>query len=168
MNNRFSLAAALSILTLLLGLSGCATQTPSPHSGFQMINDQDHQAIQDVLDNYTRSVSTGDQALFESQLLDEKIPFYGLGLKLTPAFKPSLDSVQDYARFRQGVFLSGKQYKQRFFDVTIQQDGDLAQASLTFETTVVESGNSVQGWKILQLLKVAGHWKIASEFWTVH
>ena len=168
--NRLSCRQALHPLAaaLVLGLSGCATGISSHDGKASMTNDADDQAIRQVLDNYTQSVSSGNQALFESQLLDEKIPFFGLGGTLDPDFKPGLASVQDYASFRKGVFESGTKFKQRFFNVKIEHDGDLAQASLNFETIRTESGDGGQGWKTLQLLKVAGHWKIVSEFYTVY
>ena len=158
-----ALAAALA-----LSLSACAAPVSSHGGNPGMTNDADDQAIRQVLDNYTRSVSSGDQRLFESQLLDERIPFFGLGGRLKPDFVSSLESVQDYAAFRKGVFESGTKFSQRFFDIRIERDGDLAMASLKFETIETASGDGGQGWKTLQLLKVAGHWKIVSEFYTVY
>ena len=126
------------------------------------------QAIRQVLDNYTSSVTNGDRALFESQLLDTAIPFFGVRGQLPDDFAPCLESVQNYAGFRQGVFDSGTKFKQKFFDVAIRSDGDLAQVSLNFKTLRVEANQGGAGWKILHLLRVGGDWKIASEFYTVH
>ena len=60
---------------------------------------------------------------------------------------------------------SGKRYKQRFSNVKIEQVGLLAQVSLDYETALQEEDFSGKGWKVLHLLKVGGHWKIASEFY---
>jgi hypothetical protein len=76
----------------LPSLNGKTDHIPSKES---------QQQIQEVLDNYAKSVTTGDRALFESQLLDEKIPFFGLGGKLSPSFKPISQSLQGYAGFRK-------------------------------------------------------------------
>jgi hypothetical protein len=160
-------AALPFLLSSLVALSACAQQSlpaKDPHTA----NDADRAAIQEVLDNYTHSVNTGDRALFESQLLEPSIPFFGLRGTLKPSFAPNLGSVQQYAGFRAAIFESGKKYKQRFSNVKIESDGDLAQVSLDFETIDVESGSGGQGWKVIQLLRVAGHWKIASEFYTAY
>jgi hypothetical protein len=50
--------------------------------------------------------------------------------------------------------------------VHIQQDGLLAQVSLVFVNSTAQG--DTWGWKTMQLLKVAGQWKIASEFYTGH
>ena len=127
----------------------------------------DAAGIQAVLDAYTRSVSGGDQRTFESLLLDQDIPFHGLGDgKFSTKGAAGLASVQNYAGFRQSVFGSGRKLAQRFFDVAIAQEGDLAQVSLRFETVVAATGAGAQGWKTLALLRVDGRWKIASEFYT--
>lgn len=163
----YVLATALFALSPL-GHPAMAGELPSSNGKTDHMPSEDsRKQIQQVLDNYVKSVTAGDRTLFESQLLDENIPFFGLGEKLSPSFKPVSESLQGYAGFRKAVFESGKKYSQRFSNISIEQDGDLAQVSLDFETTLVESGESAQGWKILQLLKVRGHWKIASELYTV-
>ncbi len=79
--------------------------------------------------------------------------------------KGAVGGTQNYADFRKGVF-QGEPFTQRFQDVDIRQDGALAQVSLMFVNTDAEG--SSWGWKTLQLLKVGGTWKIASEFYTGH
>jgi len=155
-------------IVLALAVSACASEQSPTYIGTHITTDQDRQAILDVLNTYTRAVNTGDQALFESQLLDQKIPFFGLGGTLPPSFEPRLASVQDYASFKQGFPKSGQGFNQRFYNIHIEQDGDLAQASLNFENAPIDDSGAANGWKTIQLLKVAGHWKIASEFYTVY
>ena len=124
---------------------------------------EDRRAIETLLSTYTTAVSTKNQALFESLLLNKKIPFSGV-----PTGNQALaadGATQNYERFRQGVF-AGAPFQQRFEHVRIQQDGPLAQVSLVFVNS--DSQGSTWGWKTMQLLKVAGHWKIASEFYTGH
>ncbi len=153
------------IATLLLACAGlAAAQTMTPVTDPQ---DPENQRINAVLQAYTRCVSQGDRAGFERLLLDTSIPFMGLRGSLPADFGQGLPAVQAYAGFRQSVFESGRKYAQRFYDIHIERDGDLAQASLRFETRLVEQGGGGQGWKILHLLKVRGDWKIASEFYTV-
>ena len=122
----------------------------------------DAAAIRDLLDTYTRAVSTKDQALFETLLLSLQVPFSGVpdaGFAANP-------SLQGYAEFRKGVF-QGQPFTQRFENVNIRQDGPLANVTLVFVNSSA-GVPSTWGWKTLQLLKVEGRWRIASEFYTGH
>ena len=74
-------------------------------------------------------------------------------------------STRHYDAFLQGVF-GGPPFTQTFQNVRIPQDGPLADVSLVFVNA--SSGHTSWGWKTLQLLRVAGKWKIASEFYTGH
>ncbi|GGF35892.1 hypothetical protein GCM10011611_47800 [Aliidongia dinghuensis] len=124
---------------------------------------EDRQAIEGLLDNYTKAVSTKDQALFESLLLDKAIPFTGV-----PLLGKSGDltvKTANYEDFRKGVF-EGEPFTQNFEDIHIKQDGTLAQVSLVFVNTT--STDKSWGWKTMELVKVGGKWKIAAEFFTGH
>lgn len=124
----------------------------------------DAQGINALLTTYTQSVSQGDRARFESQLLDTHIPFYGVDRgNLTSV---GLATIQDYAGFRQAIFDGGQKFKQRFSNVSVEQVGNLAQVSLDYETAKQDEAYAGKGWKVLQLIKVDGQWKIASEFFT--
>jgi hypothetical protein len=72
---------------------------------------------------------------------------------------------QNYEGFRKQVF-EGPLFTQTFRDVHIQQDGPLANVSLVFVNSSADG--SSWGWKTMQLLKIDGRWKIASEFFTGH
>jgi hypothetical protein len=123
----------------------------------------DRAAILDILNTYTKAVSTRDQALFETLLLNTSIPFS----RATAAIEAgaSENGARNYEAFRKGVF-EGSPFTQRFQDIRIDQDGPLAAVSLVFVNTS-ETGSN-WGWKTLQLLRIDGHWKIASEFYTSH
>ena len=125
--------------------------------------DADRKAIQALLDNYTKAVSTKNQVLFETLLLNKHIPFSHVGSALKRSAEA--DGTQNYEQFRKGVF-EGPPFTQRFEDVHITQDGVLADVTLKFVNASAE-GTS-WGWKTMQLLEVDGHWKIASEFFTTH
>jgi ketosteroid isomerase-like protein len=126
----------------------------------------DRQAIETLLKTYTRAVTDGDQKAFEALLLNDQIPFSGVSDPIKPgatAFDP-----RDYKSFRKAIFESGVRYTQDFYNVHILQDGSLAEASLDFVTKETKTGRGGWGWKTLQLLKIDGQWKIASEFYTGH
>jgi len=116
-----------------------------------------------LLDTYTKAVSTKDQALFETLLLDRNIPFSNVTDAMTS--DGSAQAMRRYDSFRKGVF-EGPSFTQRFQDIHIQQDRASAQVSLVFVNA--SKRRRSWGWKTLQLLKVDGHWKIASEFYTGH
>jgi hypothetical protein len=112
-------------------------------------------------------VTHGDQKSFEALLLNDEIPFSSTDELVAPHAKGEVVDTHRYSGFRQAVFESGVQYSQQFFNVRIEQDGELAQVSLDFVTTRVKTGKSSFGWKTLQLLKLQGQWKIVSELYTV-
>jgi hypothetical protein len=134
-----------------------------PASAVNLPNQEEAAKINQLLANYTRSVSDGDRALFESQLLDVNVPFFGVQRKAGPQ---TLKAAQDYAGFRKAIFESGKKFKQRFSNVTIEQVGNLAQVSLDYETAYESEAYDGKGWKVIHLIKTDGGWKIASEFFT--
>jgi hypothetical protein len=152
------LAAALLSLA---SFAACAAAPPVLNAPTA----QDSVEINALLANYTDSVSTGDRARFESQLLDVNIPFAAVPLK-AGAKAVDLQSIQDYAGFRRAIFDGGQRFRQRFSNVKIEQLGNLAQVSLDYETALQGTAYAGKGWKVIELIKVNGQWKIASEFFT--
>jgi hypothetical protein len=148
-------------MTMLLVSAAQASAAGIP-SSFES-RDPDRAAIETLLATYTKAVSEKDQRLFETLLLDKNIPFSGVGAASNSAV--TLGSIENYDGFRKGVF-EGPAFKQTFQDIHIAQDGNLAQVSLVFKNTSADG--SSWGWKTMQLLKVDGQWKIASEFYTGH
>lgn len=139
--------------------SRCAASIPS---GFESAGD-DRQAIEALLRTYADAVTTKNQSLFETLLLNRSISFSAAG-QIVHAHSPDV-STRNYDSFRAGVF-DGPAFSQSFRDVHILQDGPLAEVSLVFVNRAADGDG--WGWKTLQLLKVAGQWKIASDFYTGH
>lgn len=125
---------------------------------------EDHAAIAALLDRYTQCVTAGDEAGFRALLLDDDIPFSAVSAP-RPGHDVTSASLRRYAGFRDAVFRRGQHFQQSFSHVRIDQDGPLAQASADFVTRQGDGGSA--GWKVLQLVKTAHGWKIASEFFTV-
>lgn len=156
-----------AVIFLLATTSLAAQEAPSFLSDHHS-SPEDKQAIEQVLASYTSSVSSGDEKTFAALLLNEQIPFMATySLDDSNAGGKPLDT-RRYEDFRQAVFASGKKYEQHFYNVRIEQDGKLAQASLDFVTKEANSQKGGYGWKVIQLLKVNGAWKIASEFYTAY
>jgi hypothetical protein len=138
--------------------------SPGIHNG----NEADRQTINTLLKSYTDSVKSGDQERFESLLLHLDIPFSGLrNLALYDANDETVD-VRNYKTFKASIFDSGIAFDQQFYNLKIEQEGNLAQVSLDFVTTKTACDTQVYGWKVLHLLKIRGTWKIASEFYTAN
>lgn len=156
----------LALCCLALPLAALAQDKPSfigKHNG----SPEDKRAIEQLLDRYTAAVTEGNEAAFVSLLLNADVPFTAVDDVVSKADPQHLDT-RHFGQFRRIVFLSGKHYQQSFYNVHIDQDGPLAQVSLDFVTTVAGTGHGGYGWKTLQLLKVQGQWKIASEIYTAY
>jgi hypothetical protein len=152
-------ACFVLLMVSLIGVSQARASASIPQA-----STADYQAIETLLASYTRCVTEHDEASFRALLLDEKIPFADVEESAASNNPPDL---RQYEGFRQSVFASGQRFRQRFYNVRIEQHGALAQVSLDF---VTEQGSgkrgSATGWKVLQLVKVGGRWKIASELYT--
>jgi hypothetical protein len=111
----------------------------------------------------TEAVSRKDQGRFETLLLSKSIPFSAASVAIRAG--DAANGTRNYEDFRKAAF-EGAPFTQRFEDIRIEQDGPLAAVSLVFVNTTTTS--STWGWKTMQLLKVNGSWKIASEFFTGH
>ena len=154
-------ASLCLLMVISVGLPTTISAAPS-YSQFESVG-PDRVAIEKLLAEYTAAVSTKDQARFEALLLNKTIPFSDVGSTVAAGTAPS--GTQNYETFRRDVF-EGPPFIQRFQDVKILQDGPLAEVSLVFINSA--AGGSSWGWKTMQLLKIGGHWKIASEFFTGH
>ena len=163
-----SLARAVLVITgatLIAGL-WASSLARAKDTQAAVSSKEDRAAIEKVLAHYRVAVSTGDEALFLSTILDEQIPFFSVGSTASQDASLRSEGTRDLAGFRRAVFHSGKQYRQTFDHVRIQQDASMAQVWLHFITRVQGSDSGGEGWKTLALLKVGGDWKIASEFYT--
>jgi len=165
--NEKILLSGLALLAATTALPDARAQEPTPaYLAQHETHDDDDQAIRTLLRTYTTSVTNADQASFEALLLDDQVPFSSTNELVGPKAETHPVDTRRYSGFRQAIFASGVRYTQQFYNVHIEQDGVLAQVSLDFVTKEVKSGRGGYGWKVLQLLKVRGQWKIASEFYT--
>ena len=164
MNAKWILAELM--FTLAIAPSAALAQKAPAFLSQHETSVADRQAIEKLLDTYTTSVTNGDEAAFEALLLDDQVAFSGTYEFTNPGADGARVVTQHYRRFRESIFASGKRYTQHFYNVHIDQDGILAQVSLDFITQETQTGRGGYGWKTIQLLKIRGHWKIASEFYT--
>ena len=161
----------LAAFLLIATLGPAAFAVPPPPAAFAGHHEagaEDRVAIERLLDAYRAAVKQGDEAGFAALLLNDRVPFLTVeAAGLDKATAKDVDT-RRYADFRHAVFGSGRHYEQRFDNVRILQDGALAQVSLDFVTVAAGTDSGGYGWKTLELLKVAGGWRIASEFYTAY
>ena len=154
--------AALALLLSSIPMPIAAAHAMPIPTHFDSVGEDRH-AIESVLDTYAKAVSTKNEALFETLLLNRSIPFAGVGPAGPSGSAP--EAIERYEGFRASVF-GGGPFSQRFQNVHIDQDGPVASVSLVFVNTSPQG--SSWGWKTMQLLKTSGQWKIASELYTGH
>ena len=166
------MSAKLTMLSMIAALSlmlcpAIAREIP-PGATKHAVSAEDQQAIKQLLATYTHAVSTGDEAAFSGILLNAKIPFFSTDGLAQWSASPQPPDTSQYQGFRDAVFRSHQHFTQRFYNVNIEQDGELASVSLDFVTLLAGTQRGSYGWKTLQLIKVAGTWKIASEFYSAY
>ena len=162
--------ARLIPAVLLAAVAASALAVPPPPAAFagHAAAPEDDAAIHHLLDAYRAAVKAGDESAFAALLLDEHVPFLAVRAASLAKAKAGDVDQQRYADFRQSIFGSTQRYEQRFDNVRILQDGALAQVSLDFVTVDAGSDRGGYGWKTIELLKVGGQWRIASEFFTAY
>jgi hypothetical protein len=169
--NRFSgkyaiFSVAAGVLGMALAGTATAVSSDAPsYVGEHHSTAADRMAIEQLLATYTRSVTNRDEATFEKLLLNPDISFAASGIVKSAGDTSQIDT-RRYAGFKAGVFHGTGRFRQTFHNIRIEQDNELAQVSLDFMNVDATSHDVSYGWKVLQLLKVHGEWKIASEFFT--
>lgn len=156
---------AAMVAMFLLAANVASASSPPAATSIPRADAADQHAIEVLLASYTRCLSEDDEAGFRALLLDSRIPF--ADVQPSPASIGAPD-LRRYQTFRHAVFAGGRRYRQKFYHVRIEQHGPLAQVSLVFVTERISGRKKdvATGWKVLQLIKVGGHWKIASELYT--
>ena len=156
------------VLAAMAPLAHAVPPPPAAFAGRHEASAEDRAAIERLLDTYRAAVKNGDEAGFAALLLNERVPFLTVEAADLGKVQAKDIDVRRYPDFRAAVFGSGKHYEQRFDNIRILQDGALAQVSLDFVTVAAGTDQGGYGWKTLELLKVAGGWRIASEFYTAY
>ncbi len=165
-NARPSLFLVLLAAATVAAAPAARTAEPPVGFGSNEPTPADRDAIETLLRTYQTAVSTRNEAAFIPLLLNDQVPFAGTFELVGPRAARPLDT-RRFADFRKAVFGNGEPFTQTFSNIHILQDGILGQVSLDFVNTD-RTGHGGWGWKIIQLLKVDGRWKIASEFYTGH
>jgi hypothetical protein len=167
--------AIASVLSSLL-LCGVAAAADAPaYVGRYTSTPQDMQAINKVIDDFKLGIKTKNTKLLSSQLLNSNILFDAPGSPKDIAFAhEKYDTTYDglraggYAEFARFIETSKGAIEEKFYNVKITQDTNVAWVMFDYEFLVDGKAQNygVEAW---QMMKVAeGRWKIASVMWTLN
>jgi len=144
------------------------------HIGRHQSTSEEVQAINQVLLDFQSALLNKDIKQLSSLMLNSNILF------ASPSGQPTITRVREkldvnydglstggYTNFAQFIAGSKKRIQEKFYNVNITQDDNVAWASFDFEFLVDEQVQNygVESW---QLMKTDGKWKIFSVVWSSH
>jgi ketosteroid isomerase-like protein len=172
---RNTLYAAL-IAAVLAGTTASAAEQPS-YIGQHASTPADTQAINKVMDDFKTAIKTKDVQLLTSLMVNESLlwasPPPPQVMKDFHAKHPEIKgfpegALRGFRGFRDFVASSKVPVEEKFYNVRITQDANLAWVMFDYEF-VEDNRTSNYGVETWQMVKDAdGQWKIASVFWSTH
>lgn len=172
---RFILTSFLaSMLACGAAVAAEAAITPA-HIGRHISTPQDTQAINKVIADFQLALKTKDTRLLSTLVLNSNILFDAPGTVRDVAFAhEKYDTTYDglraggYHSFARFIEDSKQSVEEKFYNVKITQDGNVAWVMFDYE--FLEGGKAQNyGVEMWQMMKVAGDkWKIASVMWTMN
>jgi ketosteroid isomerase-like protein len=160
---------------LLYGAAAAADSAAPAHIGRHTSTPQDTQAINKVIDDFKAGIKTKNVKLLSSLLLNSNILFDAPGSPRDMAFAhEKYDTTYDglraggYAEFARFIETSKGAVEERFYNVKITQDTNVAWVMFDYEFLVDGKAQNygVETWR---MMKVADDkWKIASVMWTTN
>jgi ketosteroid isomerase-like protein len=170
---RFLLKTAI-FATILASSAAWAADAPS-YIGQRASTSEDTQAIHKVIDDFQAAIKTKDTRRLASLMHSSNVLFtspappaviQSIRDKMDPNFdglNPS--GLRDFIRF---IGTPGHAYEEKFYNVQITQDGNLAWVMFDYEF-VADGKSSNHGVETWQMMKTAdGQWKILSVVWSQH
>jgi hypothetical protein len=168
----------LAIATILgcVLLSGTAAAADAPaHIGRRTSTPHDTQAINKVIEDFKVGITTRNTKLLSGLLLNSNILFDAPGSPRDIAFAhDKYDVTYDglraggYAEFARFLETSKGAVEEKFYNVKITQDANVAWVMFDYEF-LVDGKAQNYGVETWQMMKVAeGKWKIASVMWTMN
>ena len=170
--HRFVLASVL--VSILLCGTGAAADAPA-HIGRHTSTPQDTQAINKVIDDFKVGIKTKNTKLLSSLLLNSNILFDAPGSPKDIAFAhEKYDTTYDglraggYAEFARFIETSKGAVEEKFYNVKITQDTNVAWVMFAYEFLVDGKAQNygVEAWQMMTAAE--GKWKIASVMWTMN
>jgi ketosteroid isomerase-like protein len=170
-----SFAPALLLASILsCGAAGAASPVPD-YIGRHVSTPQDTQAINKVVADFQTAIKTKDSKLLSTLVLNANILFDSpLGPEGIAMVRNKHDVNFDgiraggYNGFAQFIGTSKDALEEKFYNVKITQDGNVAWVMFDYE--FLENGKTQNyGVETWQMIKVAdAQWKIVSVMWTMN
>jgi hypothetical protein len=165
----------LMLLSLFAGGAAEAADVQPAYIGKHQVTAQDTKLINKVIDDFQIAIKTKDRnlltslvvnpnILFESPMKPEDITTYRA--KRDPAF----DGLKSggYQRFASFISEAPETLEEKFYNVKITQDGNVAWVMFDYEFVVAGKSENY-GIETWQMIKLPGdQWKIASVMWTTN
>jgi ketosteroid isomerase-like protein len=174
---RKTLHAALiaAVFAAATATAGAADQPA--YIGQHASTPEDTQAINKVIDDFKAAIKTRDVQLLTSLMMNENLLWASppppqvmkAFLQKHPEVKGFPEGAfQGFRGFRDFIASSKVPVEEKFYNVRITQDANLAWVMFDYE--FVEGGRTTNyGVETWQMMKDAdGQWKIASVFWSTH
>lgn len=171
---RTTTALALAC-TLLLGGHAAAADNPPSYIGKYTSTPQDTAAINKVIEDFKSAIKNKDAKLLSTLVLNSSILF---DAPLDPEGIVRVRGKSDvnfnglrssgYSDFARFIVTSKEPVEEKFYNVKITQDKNVAWVMFDYEFVV---GGKTQNYGIetWQMMKVADNsWKIASVMWTMN
>jgi ketosteroid isomerase-like protein len=163
-----------AILAAILATSAVQAGDAPSYIGRRASTPEDTQAIHKVIDDFQAAIRNKDTQLLSSLMQSPNILFTSPPppaiIKKIREKNPDFDGTNPggLPRFIQFIGQAGHAYEEKFYNVQITQDGNLAWVMFDYEF-VQDSKSTNHGVETWQLMKdVDGNWKILSVVWSQH
>jgi ketosteroid isomerase-like protein len=163
-----------SVLASMLMCSAASAAAPA-YIGRHTSTPEDTQAINKIVEDFQVAIKTKNTKLLSTLVLNSNILFNAPGSPKAIAFvREKFDTTYDglraggYTSFARFIEESKEALEEKFYNVKITQDGNVAWVIFDYEF-VMEGKTSNYGVEAWQMMKVAdGKWKIASVMWSMN
>lgn len=170
---RRSLRSLLIALNLAIAVAGAVQAAVPDYIGKLATKPQDTAAIEQVVADFQTAIKTHNPKLLSTLVLNSNILFASpAGPALISAIRGKQDTVFDglpgggYARFASFIGQSKDAIEEKFYNLKITQDANVAWVMFDYE--FVENGKTtnygVETWQMM--LDAEGKWKIVSVVWS--
>jgi len=158
-----------AVLMVLVGLGGAQAAPPKP-----VQTPEDAAAIAAVATDFQSALKAKDARKLSSLMLNSNILFASPATdqqvaRIRKEVDPNFDGVRagGYNDFVQFIKTEKRQVEEKFYDLKITQDGDVAWVMFDYEFLFdgVVQNHGVEAW---QMVKRDGLWKIFSVTWSAH
>jgi ketosteroid isomerase-like protein len=170
-----TIVAALA--AMFIAAAGAQAAAPPSYIGQRTATPEDTRAIEKVIDDFKAAIKTKNGQLLTSLMVDENLlwasPPPPQVMKDFEAKHPEIKGIPDgalrgFRGFRDFIVSSKAPVEEKFYNVRITQDANLAWVMFDYEF-VEDNRTGNYGVETWQMMKNAdGQWKIASVFWSTH